>query len=320
MYEKEVYFSLFSLSLLIAAVTLGISIKNKFHKQFLSELMTIVIISEVSYLLTRYPALVREKDFSTMKKYLAINTIQLCGSLFCDSCTLLSTLAISLKILDGIMTKSRYFNKLYIRVGFRCLVTIVPFGITLMFILLELNGDLLRNDRACNIISCVLKDKLNIPILIIFCILVLIVFTIISISLCYLSFSKRKMSMEAVSNDTMIKAVSTIQCKLMIFPIISVVFWIWRLVYQIIFTIFLDQAKVPQAILWIYSIVNSLRGAIYSIMYIFSLEDLRKKFRNLLCFGFYKQDSNLTNEELMMKVKNTLNENDKLVDISVDRS
>lgn len=279
--HRAIILSLVGLSVIIALFTFIVSLINKYFKQFLSELMIMVLISEIIYGSTRFMSLTREEVFQKLNEDYTSSLIQLICGVFCDTWTLLANLFICMTISDSIVNKAKYSDKKKIKIASRIIILTLSFIITLIFTLLQVLKYKDDEEKVCNLLSCELNSKIHFYLLLILIILTIAIIVTMFIPICFLSRKKRRISTLEIGYQAESK-IKKMQYKLIIFPIVNVVFWGWKLIHQFI-KIVAEETNINPVYLWFYSIINSFRGTIYALMYIISHDELRLRLKKAIC-------------------------------------
>lgn len=273
-----VYLGCSLISIIMIILSLSIALIKKKNKEILSHYLIIVLLSEILSIIS--------KSLHLFKSERTINhPIGICQvfiGIFCNFCSLNTSIIISIKILDSVIYESVWFRNKQIQKIIYFFIFIIPFFFTVIFGFIQLfyYNDLARNDDtssfgSCNPINCWVAPKLG-NVLLGFIILFLIVIFILNmIVVGYLRKQQRKVSIESSSNmmhKSSYKKVNNLLSKfvykVLVFDISSVI--VWSLIYSgRLFKLIINDNNKNDFWLYFYEIGCGLRGTIYSFLFLF---------------------------------------------------
>lgn len=277
--DRIIFLSIFGISMLFGLFTLIIALKNRFYKQLLSEFMIYVMVSEIIYAVSRFFCLTRENIDEVLGKNLYFNMTQIFASVGCDLCTLLTTLFISFKIIDGILNSSKMFSLKITQYSLRIIIFFLSFGLAIIICFIQVyvfESDLYNEKHLlCNVLSCQLSADINVYVVYFIIALTFLILLVIVVAIIYLNVQLMLFKKQNTLNSRISSNINSMQFKLWIYPIVSCAFWAWRFIYQAV-----SLGTVPNFVIWLYSISNGLRTSIYSLVFILSNNELMVEFKN----------------------------------------
>lgn len=313
--------SIFGISGVLSSIILGIGLYKKVYRSLLSEFMMYIIISEIINSFSKLLSLNRYNMMIPFENFIAKwdKVMQLYIGIFVDTCTILTTLIISIKIYDGSAYCSKIFKNKSYQIVARIVILTVPVFISILLGSIHMltypkqiqSSSLNDIEKLCDLISCrvddpILMGQYSINIVFIGLTVIINVLTVI-----FLRKKKREISSKITTqslSSTLIKAtvdnINSSEFKIYLFPFINIIIWLvfmsCNLYYHNISEGGLKKYKYPLYYLWLYSIFHGLRGVLYSLLFIFTRSEL---INYIFCLHLCKrsleeinQNNNVPNE------------------------
>lgn len=300
--------SLLCLSLVLFKIS-----KHKIKKSIMTTSLFIITISEIINCISKLLNILRqlikpknEQDYS----YWLIGQVQILFSLFSDSCTIISSFILTLKIYKTTLRHGlNFFNSknIFIKILLFSLLTPLFFSLTILFLNIYLYGGTAEESESEYKIWAWINCRLSLLVYSIVWIFIISIMILIGKTISYLNKRKKELLQEEEDDDDednvtkessessiLSEKINETVNKLYYFPIVTCVIWILLSIDRIpddIINLGMKGKKyvyqgnwlyVKYATIFLHNVIGSARGIIY-------------------CVTFFRVDSKLFNE-----IKNVL--------------
>lgn len=177
----------------------------------------------------------------------------------------------TIKIFDTISRQTQWFAFANVRLVSRLVLFLCPTIMTLVFLLL--NHSYEDNESVCNIVYCKLHETLDFVAYTIYMIIIILI--VVHIIKCSIKLKTMINEPNPNYSEDKMQTLHKIRNRMWVFPIGSFIYWVFRLLFQVISERESGWAK-------IFLVISSLRGLMYSAMFFITQECLRIEIVNTI--------------------------------------
>ena len=314
LWRHNIYWKLYYLwgIIVLSLISLIQNIKTQNKKSIMTTSLFIITISEIINCLSKLLNILRqsikpknEQDYS----FWLIGQIQILFSLFSDSCTIISSFILTLKIYKTTLRHGlNFFNSknIFIKILLFSLLTPLIFSLTILFLNIKLYGGTAEESESEYKVWAWINCRLSLFVYSIVWIFIISIMILIGKTICYLNQRRKELlqeeedddedtvTKESIESSILSEKINETVNKLYYFPIVTCVIWILLIIDIIpddIINLGMNGKEyvyqgnwlyVKYATIFLHNVIGSARGIIY-------------------CVTFFRVDSKLFNE-----IKNVL--------------
>ena len=272
----------------------------------------IITISEIINCLSKLLNILRqsikpknEQDYS----FWLIGQIQILFSLFSDSCTIISSFILTLKIYKTTLRHGlNFFNSknIFIKILLFSLLTPLIFSLTILFLNIKLYGGTAEESESEYKVWAWINCRLSLFVYSIVWIFIISIMVLIGKTICYLNQRRKELlqeeedddedtvTKESIESSILSEKINETVNKLYYFPIVTCVIWILLIIDIIpddIINLGMNGKEyvyqgnwlyVKYATIFLHNVIGSARGIIYCVTFFRVVSKLFNEIKNVL--------------------------------------